>query len=90
MIRRVMLLAVLLLGCEDAPTVPPNRAPTAGQIPVQTLHVGERGSLDLSGFFADPDGDALTYAAVTGQPRLVTVAVSGAILELAALLQGEA
>ncbi|MYA64595.1 MAG: hypothetical protein F4139_09040 [Gemmatimonadetes bacterium] len=90
MIRRVMLLAVLGLGCEDAPTAPPNRAPTAGQIPVQTLHVGERLTLDLSGYFADPDGDALTYAAVTGQPHLVAVAVSGAILELAALRQGTA
>jgi len=82
--------AVFLAGCEDATIAPPNRAPTAGQMPIQTLHVGERRNLDLSSFFADPDGDALTYATVTGQPHLVAVAVSGAMLKLAALLQGEA
>ena len=90
LIRQTLLLAVFLAGCEDATIAPPNRAPTVKHIPIQTLHVGERRNLDLSGFFADPDGDALTYAAVTGQPHLVAIAVSGAILELAALLQGEA
>ena len=90
LIRQTLLLAVFLAGCEDATIAPPNRAPTVKQIPIQTLHVGERLTLNLSGYFADPDGDALTYAAVTGQPHLVAVAVSGAILELAALLQGEA
>ena len=68
----------------------PNRAPTAGQIPLQTVHVGERQSLDLSGYFTDPDGDALTFTAESGHPDLVSVAVSGSTLEFAALRQGAA
>jgi len=93
MIYRVSILfaATVLLGCNDEVIDPqPNRAPTAGQIPLQTLHVGDQRNLDLSGHFADPDGDVLTYRAVTAQPTLVSVSVSDAVLDLTALLQGEA
>ena len=83
-------VALLALTACDALTDPPNRAPTAGQIPLQTVHVGERRSLDLSGYFADPDGDALTFTAESGHPGLLSVSVSGSTLELAALRQGAA
>ena len=81
----VLALALALTACE---TTAPNQAPTAGQIPRQTVHVGERATLELSGYFTDPDGDPLTFSAETGQPYLMTVSVSGSVLTLTALLQG--
>ena len=87
---RFAVLALLALTACDALTGPPNRAPMAGQIPAQTVHVGERLDLDLAGYFTDPDGDSLTFAAESGHPGLVAAEVQGAMLELAALLQGAA
>ena len=85
-----VLASLAFVACEDEPPTVPNRAPTAGQIPLQTVHVGERESLDLSGYFADPDGDALTFTAESGHPGMVSVSVSGSTLELAGLRQGAA
>ena len=87
--RFVVLAFVALAACEDEPTIP-NREPMAGQIPLQTVHVGERRSLDLSGYFTDPDGDALTFTAESGHPDLVSVSVLGSTLELVGLRQGAA
>ena len=71
----LLLCIAVLAACESEPPTVPNRAPTAGQIPLQTVHVGERRSLDLSGYFTDPDGDALTFTAESGHPDLVSVSV---------------
>ena len=56
-----------------------NRAPvTAGSIPDQTLTVGGTAvSVDVSGYFSDPDGDALRYSSISGDPDIATVSVSG-------------
>ncbi len=82
--RTLLFCIAVFAACESEPPTVPNRAPTAGQIPLQTVHVGERRSLDLSGYFTDPDGDALTFTAESGHPDLVSVSVSGSTLELAA------
>jgi len=39
-------------------------------------------TVDLSSTFSDKDGDALTFNAVSGDPGVVTVAVSGSILTI--------
>ena len=88
--RFAVLASLVLVACEGEPPTVPNRAPTASQIPSQTVHVGERRSLDLSGYFADPDGDALTFTAGSGHPDLVSVSVSSSTLELVGLRQGAA
>ena len=63
----------------------PNRAPVAvGTIPVQTLsHGGNAATVDLSGYFSDPDGDTLTYTAVSSDTSKVNASVSDATLTIA-------
>ena len=39
-------------------------------------------TVNLSGVFDDPDGDALTYSAATSDPTIVTVSVSSAVLTI--------
>ena len=47
-------------------------------------------NVDVSGAFVDPDGDALSFMAVTSAPQVVTVAVTGAFVMLAAAREGAA
>ncbi len=67
-----------------------NDAPVAvGRIPRQKVEIGG-GTLDLelSGFFSDPDGDSLVYAAEPS-PAIVTVAVEGSSLAITPAQAGE-
>lgn len=62
-----------------------NRAPTArGSIPDRTLEVGESYTIDLSGYFTDPDGDRLTYRLdfSSGHDGNVRASVSGDELQI--------
>ena len=93
--RTVVLVAVCVAGCGDgeAPTAPTptNRAPEpAGSIPGQTLNVGDTAALDLSSYFTDADGDALSYAAASSVAAVVSVSVSGATLTVAGVAAGSA
>ena len=76
--RVILVLAAFagsawLVSCGDSavgpappPPPPPNRAPVpAGSIPTQTVAVGETAAVDVSAYFSDPDGDALSYTAET-------------------------
>ena len=47
-------------------------------------------NVDVSGAFVDPDGDALSFTAVSSAPQVVTVAVTGAFVMLAAAREGAA
>ncbi len=50
------------------PTMPDtlNRAPVAqGSIPPQTITAGQSAAVNVASNFSDPDGDPLTYEAVT-------------------------
>lgn len=93
--RTVVLVAVCVAGCGDgeAPTAPTptNRAPeAAGSIPSQTLNVGDTAALDLSSYFIDADGDALSYGAASSVAAVVSVSVSGATLTVAGVATGSA
>ncbi len=56
----------------------PNRAPEpVGTIPNQTIDAGSTVTLDVSGYFRDPDGDALVYTATSVLPGIASVSVSG-------------
>ena len=58
-----------------------NRAPEAvGSIPAQSLDPGGRVTLDVTGYFRDPDGDALTYAATSSNAGVASVSMSGSRL----------
>ena len=72
-------------------TVPePNRVPEAvGSIPAQRLTEGGNTiSLDVAQYFSDPDGDALTYTAESGNPGIVRVSSSGSMVTLTPVSPG--
>ncbi|MYG37036.1 MAG: hypothetical protein F4205_16285 [Gemmatimonadetes bacterium] len=87
-IHRTLLLAVLLAGCEDetiTPDEPPPNQPPAvsAAIPDQRLSgPGVATTLDVSGHFTDPDGDALTFAAASSDTAVVTVSMAGSEVTL--------
>ena len=72
--------------------VQPNRAPTTvGTIPAQTLKVnGTDAAIDVSSYFSDPDGDTLTYTAVSSDTGKATVSVSSATVTISAVAVGTA
>ena len=66
-----------------------NQPPVVAEtLPGQEVVVGAAVTLDLSPYFTDPDGDALTYAAESGDEAVATVAVAGAELALTGQAEG--
>ena len=67
-----------------APAPPPNRAPTAtAPIPPPTVSAtGGPVTVDLSASFADPDGDSLTYTAMSDNTAVIEASVLNATLTL--------
>ena len=59
-------------------------------VPDQTVNAGETTSLNVSAYFDDPDGDPLTYDAVSADPGTVAVTTSGAIIAISGVARGEA
>ena len=69
----------------------PNRAPSAvGTIPAMTLAPGDTATVDASGYFTDPDGDALTYTATSSDSSVATASVSGSTVTITAVAAGSA
>ena len=68
-----------------------NQAPEIGDtIADQELTVGDTATLDVSGNFSDPDGDALTYTAESGDTAAATVSVDSSGVTIVALEPGSA
>ena len=55
-----------------------------GTIPDQVLTMGTNGTVDLTGLFADPDGDPLNYE-VSSDIRIVNASLVGKVIALAPL-----
>ena len=69
----------------------PNRAPTAvGTIDTVTVNQGGSVELILSGYFSDPDGDALAYAAASSDDEVATASVTDSTLTIAGVRGGTA
>ncbi|MFB9330919.1 Ig-like domain-containing protein [Paenibacillus aurantiacus] len=67
-----------------------NRNPVAADVPEQMATLDAAAStLDLSAYFTDPDGDTLTYKAVSGDNNVITASVSGTLLQLQAIALGQ-
>ena len=68
----------------------PNRAPVPAVpvAPAQTAIVGDTLNVDMSPFFSDPDGDALTYTATSANASVATVTVTGSVVSAAAVGAG--
>ena len=98
----VLLSCVLALmsGCGDdvSPTAPTptqvtgNRSPSAaGSVPDQAVTVsGTAAMVNMAPYFTDPDGDALTYSAVSSNAAVVTTSVSGSTVMLTPVSAGAA
>ena len=98
--RRGIVLAVMLgiagwaSACGDgatepSPPPPADQAPeTVGSIPDQTVTAGETATLDVSSYFSDPDGDALSYEASTSDVSVATASLSGNTLTIAGVAAG--
>lgn len=62
-----------------------NRAPTPqGSISPLEAAATDRVTVDVSGYFADPDGDALTYAVSSSDTAVVTASVAASVVSLVA------
>ncbi len=69
----------------------PNRPPVVtGPIGDREVHVGDTVVVDLSDHFADPDGDALEYAATSADTARASVSVSGSMVTIAGATVGSA
>ena len=68
----------------------PNRAPEiTDTIPPQTLMVGDTARLDPADYFTDPDGDDLTYEAVSSETGIVTALIDAdGMVEIGAQTSG--
>ena len=91
--RIISALAVAVqLTCGDGTTEPPvdpNRAPeTVGTMPHLELAYGGFGSVNLAGYFRDPDGDPLGFAATSSDPGVAEPAVSGSVVTVRAVSLG--
>ena len=67
-----------------------NRAPTGRPIPAQSMTQGGAVDLDLSSYFSDPDGDALTYAGASNDTGVATAGVIGNTLTIRGVAAGSA
>ena len=78
------------LSADQTLSVSVNRYPvTVGTIPDQTLTVrGGSVTLDVSGYFSDPDADTLTYSAPTTGTAVVTLSMSNATLTITPVATG--
>ncbi len=78
-------------GTAPASPAQPNRAPTAaGSIPAQNMTAGESVTVSVAGIFSDPDGDAMTFTAISSNSGVAGVALSGTDLTIAAAAAGTA
>ena len=69
----------------------PNRPPVAvGMIEERTIEVDEIGTLELSGYFADPDGDDLVYSAAVSDETVAVARIDGGVLTVTAVAKGSA
>ena len=71
--------------------VRPNAAPTpVGTIDTVTVNEGASVELVVSGYFTDPDGDALAYAAASSDDEVATASMSDSTLTIAGVRGGTA
>lgn len=85
------LAAAAILTCDGGTEPPVNQAPRAiGTIPEQVVEVDSAVVVDVATYFSDPDGDTLTYSAVSSSVANVTVSVTGSVATVTGVAAGSA
>ena len=78
-----------LQGQQSFPVMVPNRAPIPrGTMTNVTLPVGQATTIEVSQYFAEPDGETLTYTASASDPAVADVSIAGSTVTVAALSKG--
>lgn len=79
----VACAAAWTAGCGEPPVV-------TEVVPDMTVFIGDTATVDLSGHFSDPDGDALTYEASSSDPAVVAASATGSTLMIVPQAKGAA
>ncbi|MCE2398830.1 MAG: Ig-like domain-containing protein, partial [Gemmatimonadetes bacterium] len=80
-----------LKGEQSLQVMVPNRAPQpTGTIPPITVPVDQAETVDASSYFAEPDGETLTYSATSSNTAAATVTVAGGTVAVTGLAKGTA
>lgn len=80
-----------LAAAQEFAVTVPNRPPLAtGSIAAQTLDIGQRETLDLPGYFEDPDGDDLAFTVSSSDETLIGASLDGTAVTVHALARGSA
>ncbi len=78
-----------LQGQQGFQVVVPNRAPEPrGAMPPMTVVAGRVGTVDAAAYFTEPDGQPLTYSAVSSNRATATVTMAGSTVTVAAIAKG--
>ena len=88
----LLMVAVWFAACgEDGPVEPRNQAPLVSlAMPNLNVVAGTADTIDVSEYFADPDGDSLTYFAGSSDTAVAVAQVSGNGLAVHGVAQGRA
>ncbi|MDE2874526.1 MAG: Ig-like domain-containing protein [Gemmatimonadota bacterium] len=80
-----------LSGNQQFRVLVPNRAPIVlGAIDARELPAGESADVDVSGHFAEPDGQELRFAFSVSDESIVSISADGPVVTIAALAKGNA
>ena len=82
-------VAPWVVGCGET-AVDPQPPVTVGDIAELTVYVGSTESVDLAGYFSDPNGDVLTYTATTSDAGVATASASASAVTVSGVSQGTA
>jgi len=87
----LLAAAVVVVAYSCGEAEPPVNTPprVAGSIPAQEVMALDTVKVDLSQYFADDDGDQLSYAATSGNLTVLGVSVSGSIMTIRGRRRGE-
>ena len=81
----LVAVAAWSVGCSD-----PRPPAAVGSIPELRVAIGGTESVGLAGYFSDPDGDELSYAASSSNTEVATAAISGDSVAITGVASGSA
>jgi len=91
LLRSVSFMGTILWAPACGDPTEPNQVPAAvGSIPAQSVFVADTVEIVVSGYFDDPDGDALSYSAQSSDATTASTAASADTVRVIGLKQGTA